>query len=216
MDEIDGKQANSDEITIDELAEAMTRVFGDFEAMPLILFDYSGQINRKTWLLLFHTPDKIKKQRKKKGEDKFKAPFEDYTADITDNQILEIYDMIPKSITNANDLKYVHPDNYAKLAKWFIEYKQNGNNDKIKEKFDKIYDCLIGYAYWILFKQIVDNKDKSVDEAVKFYEKYRKYINLNQKRLFDGCTVKEYILLRSLFCPLTLFMVFVICRYYMI
>ena len=142
-------------------------------------------MNRKTWLLIFHTPEKFRNEHHVK-----KAPFENYASDITDDQLLEIYDTIPTSITNANGLNYVHDSNYPKLAKWMIEYKQNeSNNGKIRQTFDKVYDILVRYAYWIMFKEIVVLE--SADETLRFYKTHGEYINLNQKELDTGNTVKS-------------------------
>ena len=202
MDEIDEKQPDAEEIPINEIAERIEETLHDCLRMPLITDCFGRRLNRKTWLLLFHTPSKSqikqwtstkaanKRWRKKQPDYNHPAPFESYCKEITEEQLLQIYDAIPKDITNANGIDYVHEEKFVDLGKWMIEYKNDAKNKESKQVVDKIYDGIIRYAYWLMLQRIVTDYSKSVSDAAKFYRKYHEYIDINQQKLDDGWTVK--------------------------
>ena len=206
LDEIDNKEGNkASEISNDQIAKRIKDTLYDIIGMPLIKDYFDRKLNRETWLLLFHTQTQQQiqkltstkkeqnsshKSNKKQANYNMSAPFAKYCNDITKEELLEIYDEIPKSITNSNDIDYVHEEKLLDLGIWIIKYKNDVNNTKHKQAMQKIYDGIIRYVYWIMFYNIVTKEYSSVGDAVKFYRKYHEYIDINQQWMSNGWTVK--------------------------
>eukprot|EP01084_Bolivina_argentea_P070296 127804_1 len=193
----DMKLNQEEEHTI--LIEGIEATFNDCIQSTLMTDIFESKLNRETWILLFRKAQKeqLDTWGKKDGLGyglinffhRMPIPFGTTCQNISEKQLIQIYDSIPKHLTDDNEWGYIHQNQFGELAKWLIKYKTDKNNAN-KEVFNAIYQAIIQYAYWKIFSD--QFKTKTDTETINFYEKYQKYIDINRQSASNGNTLLHY------------------------
>eukprot|EP01084_Bolivina_argentea_P154778 269785_1 len=197
LNEIEAQENTLSNMEYKTLQQAIVDTFETFEVFPIMrdekIFKYHYKLNRTTWMLLFHHPDKTLLQKwQKQSKDIYIEPaLGKVCQDISDQDLLKIFDAIPKALKDEKENDFIHEDNFEDLAKWMIAYKTDNSNVNInRHAYNKIYTEIIRYGYWHKLRFLV--QCKSVDVALTCYNKYQKYIDINRRSIDLGKTLLHY------------------------
>eukprot|EP01083_Nonionella_stella_P139374 425055_1 len=153
----------------------------------------SDTLSRKTWPLLFRTVPKanldqyLAKTKRRIAHVYEPAPLSKLCGDLTNEQLLKVFDAIPKELKDDTEAQCIDIEQYDGLVKWIIAYRDAPNNAN-KALYDRIYDALIRHAYWAHMSELVSGQN-TTSNAVQFYDKYHEYIDINHRSCSTGETL---------------------------
>eukprot|EP01084_Bolivina_argentea_P189705 326183_1 len=139
-------------------------------------------VHKETFILLFITP--------KDFQNAYYVPsFDCRKYNINEEDLLNIWNDVPEEIKVQipnTDLKQINMSREGEFAEWFVNYGKYGKAEN-KQTYKIIYESMLHYAHWSAFKNYYIGKN--VEKMSQYYNKYKKYININQQSLHSGETL---------------------------
>eukprot|EP01084_Bolivina_argentea_P070297 127805_1 len=173
LDEIESKDNQLDD---KESISILSTGFHDLLHSPYFQQNYAYCLNKEAWKELFIT----------KQPSTIYIPLCKLTVNYNESDLDDIWDQMPAQYRQeSTELSQFYKDFYD-LATWFIEHKTSPKNTN-KQLFDDICFQIQKIGMVTHFEMKIRASD--VSNAMKYYNKYSKYIDINAQKPTNSVTV---------------------------